>query len=205
MIKSIYVQKLHLTYNIYLEFNLDVAGNRKVFPESVWGKYIRVIKVDKYEMAVLNVDAREKAATKERSKQEEKKIGCNIEDIGSIFTDLYNSLAEKASMPFKHEEEKKEEDDQQDRDAQEEARKLLQSRDNTLYKAETMQEDPAALALGATSFADAIVNSDVVVVECDPSAAALAEKLGNERVYGDSMQGINIVEMEEPDLKGRVQ
>lgn len=166
-----------------------MAGNRKVFPESVWGKYIRVINVDKYEMAVLNVEAREKAATKEEeSKQEEKKIGCNIEDIGSIFTDLYNSLAEKASMPFKHEEEKKEEDDQQDRDAQEEARKLLQSRDNTLYKAETMQEDPAALALGATSFAhDAVVNSDVVVVEHDPSAAALAEKLGNERVYGDSL------------------
>jgi len=156
-------------------------------------------------MAVLNVEAKEKAATKEESKQEEKKIGCNIEDIGSIFTDLYNSLAEKASMQFKHEEEKKEENDQQDRDAQEEARKLLQSRDNTLYKAETMQEDPAALALGATSFADAIFNSDVVVIECDPSAAALAEKLGNERVYGASMQGINIVEMEEPDLKGRVQ
>ena len=157
-------------------------------------------------MAVLNVEAREKAVTKEEeSKQEEKKIGCNIEDIGSIFTDLYNSLAEKASMQFKHEEEKKEENDQQDRDAQEEARKLLQTRDNTLYKAETMQEDPAALALGATSFADAIVSSDVVIVECDPSAAALAEKLGNKRVYGDSMQGINIVEMEEPDLKGRVQ
>ena len=194
--------KLHLTYIIsFLEFNLDVAGNRKVFPESVYGKYIRIIKVDENEMAILTAQAREKAVTKEESKQEEKKIGCNIEDIGSIFS----YLAEKASMQFKHEEEKKEENDQQDRDAQEEARKLLQTRDNTLYKADTMKEDPAALALGATSFADAIVNSDVVVVECDPSAAALAEKLGNERVYGDSMEGINIVEMEEPDLKSRVQ
>ena len=155
-------------------------------------------------MAVLNVEARVKAATEEESKVEEKKIGCNIEDIGSIIADLYNGIAEKASMQFKHEEEKKEKDDQ-DRDAQEEARKLLQSRDNTLYKADTMKEDPAALALGATSFADAIINSDIVVVECDPSAAALAEKLGNERVYGDSMNGVNIVEMEEPDLKGRVQ
>ena len=180
-----------------------MAGNRKVFPESVCGKYIRVIEVDEKEMAVLNVEARVKAATEEESKVEEKKIGCNIEDIGSIIADLYNGIAEKASMPFKHEEQKEVND--QDRDAQEEARKLLQSRDNTLYKADTMKEDPAALALGATSFADAIVNSDVVVVECDPSAAALAEKLGNERVYGDSMNGVNIVEMEEPDLKGRVQ
>jgi len=73
----------------------------------VYGKYIRIIKVDENEMAILTAQAREKAATKEEeSKQEEKKIGCNIEDIGSIFS----YLAEKASMPFKHEEEKKEDE-----------------------------------------------------------------------------------------------
>ena len=48
-----------------------------------------MIKVDKYEMAVLNVEVKEKAATKEEeSKQEEKKIGCNIKGIGYISTDI---------------------------------------------------------------------------------------------------------------------
>ena len=64
-----------------------------------------------------------------------------------------------------------------------------------------MTEDPAAAAFAATSFADEqdcygyMKNSGVVVVENDPAAAAFAETLEDERLYGPlKRQGVVIVD-----------
>eukprot|EP00584_Thalassiosira_punctigera_P011892 CAMPEP_0172551208 /NCGR_PEP_ID=MMETSP1067-20121228/36683_1 /TAXON_ID=265564 ORGANISM="Thalassiosira punctigera, Strain Tpunct2005C2" /NCGR_SAMPLE_ID=MMETSP1067 /ASSEMBLY_ACC=CAM_ASM_000444 /LENGTH=433 /DNA_ID=CAMNT_0013338965 /DNA_START=79 /DNA_END=1380 /DNA_ORIENTATION=+ len=71
------------------------------------------------------------------------------------------------------------------------------------FKAPTMQEDPGEAALAATSFADYEQNDyglgqNVTVCENDPSAAATAESLAHQRMYGDlEQQGIVVVEAEE--------
>lgn len=56
-----------------LRFEVDDAKNRKSFPESVWGKYIRMIKVDESEMAKLVAEEAATNAEKEATKAKEAK------------------------------------------------------------------------------------------------------------------------------------
>lgn len=229
-----------------LVFELDEERNVKRFHRAVWGKYIRVIKVDDTELAKL---AEEEAAIQMKSepsstrpdtnassmsrfskmtndvvawrhaelkKRETKekllKKKCikesvddnkaiSMKELGSMFSgflrtaneasiDLFHSLAEKANEPSRAEVEAA---------AQEKSRmKLLQT--PAIYKAPSMKDDPAAAALAATSFAeDHIAFNDATVVENDPSAAALAEILEHERIYGDLGKGVIVVETTMPD------
>ena len=223
-----------------LVFELDEERNMKRFHRAVWGKYIRVIKVDDTELAKLteeeaksepsstrpdtnassmsrfskmtnDVVAWRHAKLKKREAEEKllKKKEISVDDnkaismkeLGSMFSgflrtaneasiDLFHSLAEKANEPSRAEVEAA---------AQEKSRmKLLQT--PAIYKAPSMKDDPAAAALAATSFAeDHIAFNDATVVENDPSAAALAEILENERIYGDLGKGVIVVETTMPD------
>lgn len=223
-----------------LVFELDEERNVKRFHRAVWGKYIRVVKVDDAELARLteeetanmksepssthpdtnassmswfsnmtnDVVAWRRAEFKKREAKEKlfkkKDIKQSVDDnkaismkeLGSMFSellrtanaasvDLFHSLAEKANEPSRAEVEAA---------AQEKSRmKLLQT--PAIYKAPSMKDDPAAAAIAATSFAeDHLTLDDAIVVENDPSAAALAEILEHERIYGDLGKGVIVVE-----------
>ena len=63
-----------------------------------------------------------------------------------------------------------------------------------------MKDDPADAAIAATSFAeDHLALDGTIVVENDPSAAALAKILEHERIYGDLGKGVMVVETTMPE------
>lgn len=219
-----------------LVFELDEEGSMKRFHRAVWGKYIRVIKVDYAELEKLTEEEAAKQMKSKLSstrpdtnassmsrfskmtndvvawrhaKLKKKDIKESVDDnkaismkeLGSMFSgflrtaneasvDLFHRLAEKANEPSRAEVEAA---------AQEKSRmKLLQT--PAIYKAPSMKDDPAAAALAATSFAeDHIAFNDATVVENDPSAAALAEILEHERIYGDLGKGVIVVETTMPE------
>lgn len=54
-----------------LRFEVDGEKNRKTFPQAVWGKYIRIIKVDDAEMVKLQEEAAATAAAAKKAEVEE--------------------------------------------------------------------------------------------------------------------------------------
>jgi hypothetical protein len=98
-----------------LRFEVDMDKNRKTFPEAVWGKYIRVIKVDDSEMAKLEAEAVDhaqkeaevpakvaepkKEAKKEGSKSVALVLGEFSSEVGSWFSSKLNSMKTKETRP----------------------------------------------------------------------------------------------------------
>ena len=79
--------------SVVLRFEVDPDKNRKSFPESQWGKYIRVIHVDEAELAKLKVEAGEMVAP------DEEKVEVSVDDKSTH--SVAKSTGEKSSTSIK--------------------------------------------------------------------------------------------------------
>ena len=79
--------------SVVLRFEVDPDKNRKSFPESQWGKYIRVIHVDEAELAKLKVEAGDMVAP------DEEKVEVSVDDKSTH--SVAKSTGEKSSTSIK--------------------------------------------------------------------------------------------------------
>ena len=83
--------------SVVLRFEVDPDKNRKSFPESQWGKYIRVIHVDEAELAKLKVEAGEMVAPDEEKVEEKVEVSVDDKSTHSVA----KSTGEKSSTSIK--------------------------------------------------------------------------------------------------------
>jgi len=122
---AIVIEKVEKDGGTILRFEVDMEKNQKTFPEAVWGKYIRVIRVDANELAKLEAEAGELenapkeasspkkvAESKEEATNEKKKeakkgesksatlvLGEFSSEVGSWFYSKWNSKKTKEDKP----------------------------------------------------------------------------------------------------------
>ena len=216
---------------INMRFQMDEERNRKTFPVTSWGKYIRVIRVDEEDLSRLNAEeekTRQEELERLKTEEERKRQWEEMKDgVHNKFNGFIGTMSEKyeayqverierqkveAAKPpgptmmdrmtnlMVFDASKKNEEQQGEVDKTDESREgksdkkaddamLADTRDGNdenleeaatpkpaptpiklletpikFYKAPTMQEDPAAAALAATSFPDEPMNYHGVIV-----------------------------------------